>query len=181
MTTMRQQPASPRVQKPRRALMDEAKKTRRREVAGLAAALRKSKGPELRQLLDSATWEALSEVLIRRSTESRECLIHEGVENRSVYFLESGLVRVFRSEGNSRLQLAVLGAGAVLGEASFFAPRLRSASAEMLEPAPVWELTAEGYETLLRRSPLSALRLCRYLGAVLVSRMVSGTGRLLVT
>lgn len=161
--------------------MDDARKARRSEVAALAAAVRKFRGPEPRQVLDAATWDALAEVLVRRTTVIRECLIREGVENRSVYFLESGLVRVYRSEGESRLQIAVLGAGAVLGEASFFAPTLRSASAEMIEAAPVWELTPEGYETLQRRSPMSALRLCRYLGAVLVSRMVSGTGRLLVT
>jgi hypothetical protein len=51
----------------------------------------------------------------------------------------------------------------------------------MLEAAPVWELTAEGYETLCHRFPAAALHLCRYLGAVVVSRMQSGTGRLLVT
>ena len=150
-------------------------------IAALMAAVRKNKGPESRQQLDEVTWGALSEVLVRRTTNSQECLIREGAENRSVYFLESGLVRVYRSEGDARLQLAVLGPGAVVGEATFFSPSLRGASVETLEASPVWELTSEGYETLSRRSPAAASHLCRYLGAVLVGRMLSGTGRLLVT
>ena len=150
-------------------------------IAALVAAVRRNKGPESRQLLDEGTWDALSEVLVRRTAGSQECLIREGAGNRSLYFLEAGHVRVYRSEAGARLQVAVLGAGAVIGEATFFAPSLRGASVETLEAAPVWELTSEGYETLSRRSPAAALHLCRYLGAVLVGRMLSGTGRLLVT
>lgn len=162
------------------ALLNEAKPTRR-DINALVTAVRRNKGPESRQLLNEGTWDALSAVLVRRTTDSQECLIREGGENRSVYFLESGLVRVYRSEGDARLQLAVLGPGAVVGEASFFSPTLRGASVETLEASPVWELSPEGYETLTRSSPAAALRLCRYLGSVLVARMVSGTGRLLMT
>lgn len=173
--------SSPRALRERSYAVSEVLDTRRPAIDALIAAVRRTKGPESRHYLDEGTWDALSHVLVRRTTGEQEALIREGSANRSVYFLESGLVRVFRSEGESRLQLAVLGAGAVLGDVTFFAPALRGASVETLEPTPVWELTAQGYEALSTRAPMAALQLCRYLGAVLVSRMLSGTGRMLVT
>jgi CRP/FNR family transcriptional regulator, cyclic AMP receptor protein len=161
--------------------MSAARKSGLSEIAALAAAVRRNKGADSRQWMEEKTWAALAEVLVRRTTEQQECLIREGGENRSVYFLESGLVRVYRAEGDARLQLAVLGPGAVIGEATFFSPSVRGASVETLEASPVWELTSEGYEQLTRSSPDAAAHLCRYLGAVVVNRMLSGTGRLLMT
>ena len=161
--------------------MSDVLDTPRPAIAALIAAVRRTKGPESRHYLDEGTWNALSQVLVRRTTGEQEALIREGSANHSVYFLEAGLVRVFRPEGESRLQLAVLGAGGVLGDVTFFAPALRGAAVETLEPTTVWELTADGYAALSTRSPAAALQLCRYLGAVLVSRMLSGTGRMLVT
>jgi CRP-like cAMP-binding protein len=153
----------------------------RRDFANLVSAVRRNKGIDSRLLLSDVTWDALFQVLTRRTTVLQECLIRQGDGNRSLYFLESGLLRVFRSDAGVRLQLAVLGAGSVVGEGTFFAPIVRSASVEALEPAPVWELTPEGFDALTRRSPVASLALCRYLGAVLATRMLSVTGRLSIT
>jgi CRP/FNR family cyclic AMP-dependent transcriptional regulator len=156
-------------------------KTNRRDLAALVSAIGKNKGLDARRMLTEFTWDALSEVLARRDAAFQESLITQGDANRSVYFVESGLLRVYRTNDGVRLQLAVLGPGSVVGEGTFFAPIVRSASVETLEAAPVWELSAEGFDLLTRRSPVAALQVCRYLGAVLATRMLSVTGRLSIT
>ena len=152
-----------------------------RQLTHLVTAVRKNKALDSRQLLTEITWDALSQVLARRTVAPRECLIQQGDNSRSLYFLETGSAKVYRSQQGARLQLAVLGAGSVIGEGTFFAQVVRSASVETLEPADVWELTPEGFDTLVRRHPLPALQLCRYLGAVLATRMLSVSGRLSIT
>ena len=51
------------------ALLNEAKVTRR-DIAALVTAVRRNKGPESRQLLNEGTWDALSAVLVRRTTDT---------------------------------------------------------------------------------------------------------------
>lgn len=161
--------------------MDSTAEAVQQHLASLVTAVRKNKVPDSQRLLTEMTWQALSNVLSRRLVASNECLIRQGDSSRSLFLLETGSARVYRSQQGARLQLAVLGAGSVVGEGAFFAQVVRSASVETLEAASVWELTPEGFDTLVRRHPLSALELCRYLGAVLATRMLSVTGRLSIT
>jgi CRP/FNR family cyclic AMP-dependent transcriptional regulator len=151
------------------------------DLTRLAAAVRKTKGFDARELLDEPTWKALSQVLQPHSVSARECLIQQGDSGRSLYFLESGSATVYRMQERGRLQLAVLGAGSLMGEGTFFANIVRSASVETLEPTKVWELSTAGFDDLVRGSPKAALQLCRFIGAVLATRMLSVTGRLSIT
>ena len=152
-----------------------------RQLGQLAAAVRKNKVLNSRQLISELSWLAMWLVGSRRQAAPMLCLFHQGESDRSLYFLESGSAKVYRSQQGARLQLAVLGPGSVIGEGTFFAQVVRSASVDTLEPAYVWELTPDGFDSLVRRHPLSALQLCRYLGAVLATRMLSVTGRLSIT
>lgn len=151
------------------------------DLTRLVAAVRKTKGIDSRELLDGATWDALSRVLHPRSVPTHECLIRQGDAGRSLYLIESGSATVYRAQDRGRLQLAVLGAGSVIGEGAFFANIGRSASVETLEPVRVWELSATAFNELVRGSPAAALQFCRFLGAVLATRMLSVTGRLSIT
>ena len=51
--------------------------------------------------------------------ESGELLIKEGKEERTMYILKKGRVRVFKTYLGKRLTLGVLGPGEVFGELSF--------------------------------------------------------------
>jgi CRP/FNR family cyclic AMP-dependent transcriptional regulator len=151
------------------------------DLTRLMAAVRKTKGFDARELLDEPTWRALSQVLQPHSIPTRECLVRQGDTGRSLYLIESGSMTVYRTQERGRLQLAVLGAGSLVGEGTFFAHVVRSASVETLEPTQAWELSTAGFADLVRGSPNAALQLCRFIGAVLATRMLSVTGRLSIT
>jgi len=150
------------------------------DLGALAAAVRRNRAGESRRLT-SETWDVLSGVLLRRTAEPRTCIIREGECERDVFFVESGLLRVFRSEASERLLLGVHGAGSLVGEVAFFTPLARSASVEAIETAVVWELPRRAFERMAQLHPEQALAVALYLGSVLSARMLSPAGRLAVT
>ena len=150
------------------------------ELTTLAAAVRRNKSGDSRRLT-RADWHALSKVMLRRTAEPRSCLIRQGEKERGVYFVESGLLRVFRSEARERVQLGVIGAGSLVGEGAFFAPVVRNASVEAIDASVLWELSTEGFNAMAQRQPEHALAFALYLGAVLSARMLTPGGRLSVT
>ena len=153
--------------------------TRSPELGTLVEAVRRNRSGDSRPLTRE-NWEALSTVLSRRTAEPQACLIREGENERRVYFVESGLLRVFRSEAREKVQIGVLGAGNLVGEGAFFAPTVRSASVEAIEPSVLWELSEQGFEAMAQRYPEDALAFVLYLGAVLSGRMRRPAGRLSV-
>ena len=150
------------------------------DLTALMAAVRKHRGGEARRLTADA-WQALAGVLQRRTAEPHTCLFREGECERDVYFVESGLLRVFRSEASERLLLGVVGAGALVGEGAFFTPLARTASVEAIESTVLWELPRREFDRMAGEHPQHALAIALYLGSVLSARMLSPAGRLSVT
>jgi CRP/FNR family cyclic AMP-dependent transcriptional regulator len=150
------------------------------ELDTLAAAVRRNKIGDARRLT-RANWHALSKVMQRRTAEPHTCLIRQGENERRVYFVESGLLRVFRSEALDRVQIGVIGAGSLVGEGAFFAPVVRNSSVEAIEPSVLWELSTEAFEAMAEHHPEHALAFALYLGAVLSGRMLRPAARLSVT
>ena len=91
------------------------------------------------------------------------------------------MLRVYRSDRDARLQLAVLGPGSVVGEGTFFAPIVRNANVEAVEASVLWELTPERFARMAERYPEAAYKVSMGLGAVLSVRMLSVAGRLAIT
>ena len=155
---------------------------KRADLSGLARATRKNKSRDsLASHFDELTWIALSECLLPQVTEYRQLVITQGGKDRNLYLVESGLLRVYRSDRDARLQLAVLGPGSVVGEGTFFAPIVRNANVEAVEASLVWELTPERFAQMADRYPQAACRVAMGLGAVLSVRMLSVAGRLAIT
>jgi len=152
------------------------------DLSGLARAVRKNKSRDsLGGQLDDFTWHALAESLQPLVTEYRQVVIKQGEKDRNLYFVESGMLRVYRSERDARLQLAALGPGSVVGEGTFFAPIVRNASVEAVEASMLWELTPQRFEGMAERYPQAAYKVAMALGAVLSVRMLSVAGRLAIT
>lgn len=150
------------------------------ELTTLVAAVRRNKSADARHLT-RANWQALSKVMLRRTVEPQTCLIRQGEIERHVYFVESGLLRVFRSEACDKVQIGVIGPGNLVGEGAFFAPTVRHASVEAIEPSVLWELSTEAFDAMAERDPEHALAFALYLGAVYSARMRRPAGRLSVT
>jgi CRP-like cAMP-binding protein len=155
---------------------------RRADLSGLIRATRKNKSRDsLAPYFDELTWTALSECLLPQVTEYRQLLITQGAKDRNLYFVESGMLRVFRSDRDARLQLAALGPGSVVGEGTFFAPVVRNANVEAMEASVLWEFSPERLAEMAERYPVAAWKLAMGLGAVLSVRMLSVAGRLAIT
>lgn len=152
------------------------------DLTGLIRAVRKNKSKDsLQAHFNELTWHALAERLTPQVTEYRQLVIEQGAKDRSLYFVESGMLRVYRSDRDARMQLAVLGPGSVVGEATFFAPIVRNASVEAVEASVLWELSPDRFQQLAERYPEAAYRIAMGLGSVLSVRMLSVAGRLAIT
>jgi CRP-like cAMP-binding protein len=152
------------------------------DLSGLIKSVRKNKGKDsLAAHFDELTWRALAECLEPQVTEYRQIVISQGAKDRNLYFVESGMLRVYRSDRDARLQLAVLGPGSVVGEGTFFAPIVRNANVEAVEASVLWELTLERFEAMAARFPQAAYKIAMGLGSVLSVRMLSVAGRLAIT
>jgi CRP/FNR family transcriptional regulator, cyclic AMP receptor protein len=152
------------------------------DLSGLVRAVRKNKSKDsLSTHFDELTWHALAECLEPQVTEYRQVVIAQGAKDRNLYFVESGMLRVYRSDRDARLQLAVLGPGSVVGEGTFFAPIVRNANVEAVEASVLWELTLERFTQLAERYPQAAYKIAMGLGSVLSVRMLSVAGRLAIT
>jgi CRP/FNR family transcriptional regulator, cyclic AMP receptor protein len=158
-------------------------KGRAAHLSGLMLAVRKNRSKDaIGGGLTEDAWNGLAAFLEPRSIESQHVLIVQGATDRSLYFVESGMLRIYRSDhNNKRLQLAVLGPGSIVGEGTFFAPIARNASAEAVEPSVLWELKAEKFREMVRAQPGAACEVAMSLGAVLSVRTLSVAGRLAIT
>jgi CRP/FNR family transcriptional regulator, cyclic AMP receptor protein len=151
-----------------------------RDTSVLAAACRRNRGYDCTRLTPE-TWRALSKVLVLEVNADRASLIREGENDSSLFFLESGLLRVYCTDKQKRLQLAVIVPGSLVGEGGFFAPSVaRSASVEAIEPSIVWKLPPENFEALATEEPSAALATTLYAASVMRARMLSVAGRLSV-
>ena len=108
-------------------------------------------------------------------------LIEQGATDRVVYFIESGTLSAHVQDEGGRMRLAVLNAGTVVGEGSFFSGRPRSATVVATAPSRVWCLTPQRFDEMAARQTDLALKLCMAFGSVAVRRLAHTTRRIAVT
>lgn len=126
-------------------------------------------------------WETLAGYLQSIDTQIGDVLIEQGTHDRSVYFLESGAISVHRVSSKEQMKLAVLMAGSVVGEGSFFSREPHSANVVVTGAGRVWRLTAIRFAEMSNRQPNLALEIAMGLGAVIAKRMAHRSKRVAVT
>ncbi len=70
-----------------------------------------------------------------------EMLFNEGDASKSMYFVQSGMIRLFKKKGNSSIELGMIRKGEVIGEMGFLDGGARSASAEAIQDVELVEIT----------------------------------------
>lgn len=114
------------------------------------AALRKS---DMFSALDDGEIERLSKLLKPTEVVKGELLFAEGSPSDSVYFIESGEVRIGKGEGMppSRFArfLATLGPGDVFGELSLVLDEPRTAGALVSESGLLFRMSKADFQALL--------------------------------
>jgi CRP/FNR family cyclic AMP-dependent transcriptional regulator len=156
--------------------------SRKPDLSRLVAAVQANKSDDtLARFLQPDAWEVMAAYLSQEKVERGHILISQGALDRTLYFLESGVLRVHRGHSNSQLQLAVLGPGSVVGEGSFFSEIERNATVQATQPSVLWTLSPAKFADMSKHHPTTALALSMALGAVLSTRMLDVARRITVT
>ena len=118
-----------------------------------------------------AQWSTVAPYLQQCSLAAGQVLFTRGASERTLYLIESGSLSVHYEDEKSRLRLALVAAGSVVGEGAFFSHRPRSATAQAAAPSTLWALTALRFTELSNRQPAIALGLAMAAGAVMSKRL----------
>jgi CRP/FNR family transcriptional regulator, cyclic AMP receptor protein len=126
-------------------------------------------------------WETVASYLQPFDLVAGQVLIEQGMQDRTVFFIESGTLSVHLIGDKGQMQLAILNPGSVVGEGAFFSRAPRSANVVTTGPARVWRLNAIRFAELSNRQPNLALELVLGFGSVIARRMVNKPKRVAVT
>jgi len=152
------------------------------DVNGLITAISRNKEDGvLARFLGAPSWYIVADYLHPCQFERGHVLISQGGQDRKLYFLESGNLKVDVKTDAGFMQLAILGAGTVVGEGSFFSHLSRNASVVAYSDCRVWELSPSDFDALSKKFPGVALSLAMALGAILATRMLDVSRRISVT
>lgn len=117
-------------------------------------------------------WETIANYMIPFELKGDELLIEQGETDRVCYFVSSGSLQVYVTGGTpGGTKLAIVRAGAILGEPSLFGEGERMANVSTLTPCRLWALSAQRFEQMAQRVPPLALDFLRAAGVVMAARM----------
>jgi CRP/FNR family transcriptional regulator, cyclic AMP receptor protein len=152
------------------------------DLARLREAVHSNRADDtLARFLPSSTWDVLGEYLTQEKVERGHVLIAQGALDRTLYFVESGILRVHRGHNNAELQLAILGPGSVVGEGAFFSHTERNATVQATQTSLLWCLTPRRFDKMGKEHPQAALSLAMALGAVVSTRMLHVARKISIT
>lgn len=88
-----------------------------------------------------------------RRLKKGELLFSEGENSRAMYFLKSGMIRLYKKKGDSVIELDTVHSGQVLGELAFLDGNPRSASGEALTDCELVEVSGPAFQQILGKMP----------------------------
>lgn len=110
--------------------------------------------------LDPEARDLIRAKLVRIDAGAGDVICREGDRGDCMFIVESGDVGVFKAgEGGSRVEIARLRSGEVVGEMSLFDEAPRSATVQALGPARLWRLDAAEFSRVLNEHPRVAKEL----------------------
>ena len=117
-------------------------------------------------------WRVVRDYMVRRTVAAGAVLIVQGDSDRRAFLLESGalVVRTIRADGSGS-RIALLRAGALVGEPALFGETVRMAQVDAIARCVVWSLARPRLDVLRRGHPDLAHEILRAAGAVMAERM----------
>lgn len=82
-----------------------------------------------------------------------DALMKEGDMSNSMYWVQSGTLRLFKKKGQGFIELGVVHSGEVVGEMSFLDNQPRSASVEALQPCDIVEIPRGKFDEFINAQP----------------------------
>ncbi len=126
-------------------------------------------------------WEILASYMQPFALQSGQVLIEQGAVDRTLYFIESGTLSVHYKDEKSRVRMALVGAGSVLGEGAFFSHQPRNATVQASGDCKLWCLAPMRFLELANRHSPIALELTLAMAAVMAKRLYIRPKRVAVT
>ena len=100
-----------------------------------------------------------------------EIVVEEGINQRAIFVVDEGAVRIERDRGKAKTVLAVLGPGQFFGEMSFIDGAPTSARVVANAPTKLRMIDMITLDNLTTVDPTFGARLYRSLAAILVERL----------
>ena len=88
-----------------------------------------------------------------RKLKKGDLLFAEGENSRAMYFLKSGIIRIFKKKGDSNIEIDTVHSGQILGELAFLDGNPRSASGEALTECELVEISGPTFAAVLTHIP----------------------------
>ena len=131
--------------------------------------------------LSGPHWTTLGSFMQPFPMGEGQVLIEQGARDRTLYFIESGHLSAHSEDEHANVQMALVGAGTVLGEGSFFTRQPRRATVYASTPCKMWCLTAIRFKDLSQHHSPIALELALAMGSVMAKRLSIAPKRAAVT
>ena len=152
------------------------------DIHGLAQAISHCHASDaLRCNFSVPQWEILAAYLQPFALGSGQVLIEQGATDRTLYFIESGSLSVHYEDDKSRIRMALVGAGSMVGEGAFFSHQPRNATVQASGDCKLWCLTPMRFLELSNRHSPIALELTLGMAAVMARRLYIRPKRVAVT
>lgn len=156
--------------------------SRQPDIEGLLAAFVQNHVENaLSKAVSPAHWVALAGYMQCFTLAPGQILIKQGLMDRTLYFVETGSLSVHVEDEAQPVQLAVVGAGSVLGEGGFFSHLPRNATVQSATQCRMWRIEPMRFSELSYRLPAAALALTMALGAIVCTRMQDRQRRIAIT
>ena len=152
------------------------------DIQGLAQAIAHCNASDaLRCQFSPQSWDILATYMQPFALGGGQVLIEQGATDRTLYFIESGTLSVHYEDEKSRVRMALVGPGTVIGEGSFFSHQARSATVQASGACKLWCLTPIRFLELSNRQSPLALELTMAMGGVMAKRLYNRPKRVAVT
>ena len=152
------------------------------DIQMLAQAIVRSHSVDaFRAHLSASQWETLSSYMQPFEVALGQTLIEQGTTDRTLYFVEAGLLTVHYEDEKLRVRMATVGPGSVLGEGAFFSHLPRAATVQAATACRLWCLNPMRFTELSNRHSPIALEVVAGLGGVLAKRLYNRPKRVAVT
>lgn len=129
------------------------------------------------QYLRKSEYEALLQQAARRHYETEEVLLEEDSDDRRIFLIESGTVRVQQMDMGRIIELVRMGPGEIFGEMSFIDGERPSASIIACTRVTALAITHHNVLAVVRENPAFYGRFYKSLADILARRLRMTTAR----
>ncbi|MGG1517818.1 Crp/Fnr family transcriptional regulator [Paenibacillus oryzisoli] len=119
--------------------------------------------------LSNEELEGLCTIMIQRTFRKKAIVFSEGSEKEAVYFIQSGLVKTYKTDENGHQQIvSILKTGDMFPHTGLFHAACYPATAETIVPTILLAMPIRPFESLLSSTPSIAVKILRVMSQKMI-------------